>query len=112
MFLKSAWERVRPRRKPRESVDLNPVEQLAMRYLLSFGAGTMERVYREVSATRVAGHAEVGEALARLVSEGLAESRFRFEGGRSEAVFFPSKKGTKLRGRIPLEPRGVIEFYL
>lgn len=112
MFLKSVWESVRPRRKPRRSVDLNPVEQLAMRYLLNFGAGTMESVYKEVSATRVADHREVGEALARLVSEGLAESRFRLEGGPSETLFFRSKKGAKLRGRIPLEPHGVLAFYL
>ncbi len=112
MFLKSVWERVRPWRKPRESVDLNPIEQLAMRYLLHFDTGTAEGVYKEVSATRVAGQTEVDEALVRLVSIGLAETRFRLEGDQSETVFFPSKKSAKLRGLIPLEPRGVLGFYL
>jgi len=112
MFLKAVWERVRPEGKPRESVNLNPVEQLALRYLLHFGAGTIESVSTEVSATRAVGYTEVGEALARLVSEGLAESRFRLEGGRSETLFCPSKKGAKLRGRIPLEPNSVFQFYL
>jgi hypothetical protein len=112
VFLKSLWERVRPQRKPRESVVLNPAEQLALRFLISFGPSTMESVYTEVNSTRPAEASDVKEALSRLESLELVESRLRIEDGQSETFFSPSNKGNRLKGNIPLQPQTVTEFYI
>lgn len=111
-FIGSIWERIRPRRRPQESIDLNPVEQLTLRYLLSFGGRKEEDVFTEVSGTRTADRTEVAQALARLVRTGLVETRGAVEAADSETVYYPSSKSSKLRDRIPQDPRGVIEFYL
>jgi hypothetical protein len=112
VFLKSLWVRVGPQRKPRESVALNPVEQLALRFLLGFGPSTRESVYTEVNSIRPADASGVDEALGRLESLNLVESRLSIEDDKSETLFFPSNKGTRLKGHIPPEPQTVTEFYI
>ena len=112
MFLRTFWERVRPRIMARESVELDPVEQLSLRFLLSHGRTTEESLHTEVNSTRAASALDVHDALARLEGLGLVESRIRFEGDQSRAFFSPSGRATKLKGRIPLEPQTVTEFYL
>ncbi len=111
MFLRSLWERVRVKRKPRESAVLDPVEQLVIRFLLSHCPSTRENVYTEVNSTRPASASDVDKALARPEGLELVASRLRVEGDQSEA-FSPSIKGTRLKGHIPLEPKTVTEFYL
>ena len=108
MLLKPAAKLVRRWLAPREAVELGPIEQLALRHLLEIGGCAIESVYREVAANRVATREMIDEALTRLVSEGLVESRIRSEGG----LFFSTKKGAKLHGRIPPEPHTVFEFWL
>ena len=112
MVLKSLWKRVLPQRKRRESVQLDPVEQLTLRFLATLGEHTKESIHTEVNATRAAAPADVEVALARLVDAGLVVSSSRLEGGQSETLFTASKKAAKLKGHIPLEPQGVTEFYL
>jgi hypothetical protein len=112
MFLKSLWQRVRPQRKPRESVTLNPVEQLALRFLLSFGPSMRDSVYTEVNSNRPVDGSDRDEALGRLESLELVESRLRIEDDQSETLFSASNKGARLKGHIPLEPQTVTEFYI
>jgi hypothetical protein len=112
VFLKSLWERVRPQRKPQESVVLNPVEQLALRFLLGFGPSTREGIYTEVNSTRPTDASDVDEALSRLESLELVESRMRIKDDQSETLCFQSNKAARLKGHIPLEPQTVTEFYV
>ena len=112
MFMKSLWDRMRPQRKDREAITLDPVEQLAIRYLIEFGPRTSESVHTEVNSTRPVSDAAVAEALARLVSQGLADSDIQLEGDQSQTLFSASNKATKLKGHIPLEPQTVTDFYL
>jgi hypothetical protein len=112
MFLRSLWERVHPPIRPRESVALDPVEQLSLRFLLSHGPTTEGSLHTEVNSTRVASASDVHDALARLEGLGLVESRIRLEGDQSRVFFSPSGRASKLKGRIPLEPQAVTEFYL
>jgi hypothetical protein len=88
------------------------MEQLALAYLLRFGRGTMESVQQEVSSVRPASHTDVGLALVRLTTAGLVESRLTLAEERGETAYFPTKKGERLRRRIPAEPKTVIEFWL
>jgi hypothetical protein len=93
VFLKSLWERVRPQRKPQTSVVLNPVEQVALRFLISFGPSTRESVYTEVNSTRPADASHVDEALGRLESLELVESRLRIDADQSETLsFLPTRQ--------------------
>jgi len=112
MFVKSFWQRFNPWSAPGESVSLNPVEQLTMRFLLNLGQGTRESIQTEVDSTRVAGPGEVDEALVRLMDQGLVQTSPDSDRGQEEALYYPSKKGAKLKGHIPIEPRTVTEFYL
>jgi hypothetical protein len=93
-------------------VVLNPVEQLALRFLLSFGPSTRESVYAEVNSTRPANASDVDDALGRLESLELVESRLSIEDDQSETFFSASNKGNRLKGHIPLEPQTVTEFYI
>ena len=112
MDLKAFWSRVMPRAKPRESVDLDPVQQLALRFLLNFGGQTRDEIRTEVTATRAAGEDEIDEALAGLVDAGLADSTIRLEGDTSQTFFTPTRKAAKLKAHLPQEPTTVTEFYL
>jgi hypothetical protein len=105
MSIRSLLQSLVPWSRPRESVSLNPVEQLALRYLLVYGAATRETIAAEVSATRAEGEGEAEQAIARLQSIGLVETT-------GEASFAASGKAGKLKERIPIEPRTVMEYYL
>ena len=96
MVLKSLWRRILPSRKPGESVELDPVAQIALRFLLNYGEQTRERILAEVNATRVASSADVEQALDRLLNAGLVESASR-EGGEAQAT---PPTGTKDRDRV------------
>ena len=112
MFIKTLWHRIRSQRGTRQAVTLDPVEQLAIRFLIEFGPQTREAVHTEVNSTRSASELDVGEALARLVSQELADSRLQIEGAQSRTFFFATNKAAKLKGHIPIEPQTVTDFYL
>ena len=71
MYLKPLLTRFLPHRRQRESVDLSPVEQLAIRYLIEYGPRDLSKVFTEVSATRATNTAEIRDALDRLLRIGL-----------------------------------------
>jgi len=106
-FLKSLWQRVNPNR-PRQSVELNPVEQLELRYLLQFGPRSADDIRAEVGGVRTIIDTELEDGLAHLVDAGLVET----QAGTSTDLYTATRKSAILRNRIPLEPRGVTEFYL
>jgi hypothetical protein len=112
MGLESLWDRIRLQRKPREVVSLDPVEQLAIRALIEYGPRTKESIAIEVNSTRPVTDADIDEALARLVSQGLADSRLQPSDEQSHTLFFSSNKARRLKGHIPIEPRTVTDFYL
>jgi hypothetical protein len=110
-FLKSILQRISPGR-PRESVELNPVAQIAVRYLAQYGSRTAADIEREVSAHRTIHGDELDEALAHLLAAGLAETTLQLTTGQAETFYSATKKARSLRRRIPPEPRTVTEFYL
>jgi hypothetical protein len=112
MDLKALWDRFVPHAKPRESVELDPVQQLALRFLLNFGEQTRDAIRTEVMATRAVSDDEVDLALAGLVDAGLADSTIRLEGDTSQTFLTPTKKASTLKGHLPQEPTTVTEFYL
>ena len=110
--MSSLFRRFWPAGKRRESVELGPVEQLALRFLLRSGPGAMDTIYKEVESVRLVSHAEVGAALTTLVSDRLIESRFQLVGDKGETLYVPTRRGERLRDRIPPEPKSVIELWL
>jgi len=107
-FLRSIWQRIRTS-QPRESVELEPVAQLTLRFLLQYGPHEVDNIRQEVGGTRVMIEKELDDALAHLVASGLVETS---EQAGRQTVYSAAKKAAVLRNRIPLEPRGVTEFYL
>lgn len=106
-FLKSLWQRINPAR-PRQSVELHPVAQITLRYLLEFGPRSVPDITQEVESTRSIFGDEMDESLAHLVETGLIEATTV----DSETRYAATRKAAILRNRIPQEPRGVTEFYL
>jgi hypothetical protein len=88
-----------------------PSRASGLEVLISFGPSTRESVYTEANSTRPADPSDVDEALVRLESLELVESRLSIEDDQSETLFFPSSKAARLKGHIPLEPQTVTEFY-
>jgi alpha-mannosidase len=97
---------------PRESVQLNPVAQIAVRYLAQYGSKTAADIEREVSAHRTIYSEELDEALTQLLASGLAETTLQLTAAQAETFYAPTKKARALRNRIPADPRTVTEFYL
>jgi hypothetical protein len=110
-FLRSLWQRFSSN-QPRESVELDPVAQIAVRYLAEYGSRTAADIEREVSSHRSLYGEELDEALSYLLAAGLAETTLQLTSAQAETFYAPTKKARALRNRIPLEPRGVTEFYL
>lgn len=106
-FLKSALTRG----PSGESVTLRPTDQIAMLYLLRFGKVTAEDLHRELSATRGADDTETGETIVRLLTEQLVEARYLPEEGTAAITYVITKRGSRLKRRIPPEPRSVTEFW-
>ncbi|HEU0075543.1 MAG TPA: hypothetical protein VFS30_16185 [Dehalococcoidia bacterium] len=106
-FLRSILQRINPAR-PRQSVELHPVAQITVRYLLEFGARSVDDITKEVEATRTIFADEMDESLAHLVEAGLVEAITV----DSETRYAATRKAAILRNRIPHDPRGVTEFYL
>jgi hypothetical protein len=106
-FLKSILQRINPAR-PRESVELHPVAQITVRYLLEFGPRSVSDITNEVEATRTIFGDEMDESLAHLLEAGLVETATV----DSETRYAATRKAAILRNRIPQEPRTVTEFYL
>jgi hypothetical protein len=107
VFLKSLWVRVGPQRKPRESVALNPVEQLALRFLLGFGPSTRDSIYTEVNSTRSADASDVDEDQAPR-HPGAPQGSARNRQGRSsrEAGCWVAQDTQLARGRPVPTNRG------
>jgi hypothetical protein len=100
------------RDRPRESVELDPVAQIAVRYLAEYGSKIALDIEGEVSSHRTIYDGELDEALSYLLAAGLAETTLQLTSAQAETFYAPTKKARALRNRIPLEPRGVTEFYL
>ena len=105
MSLKSFLQRLLPGSRTRESVSLNPAEQLTLRFLLTYGSATRETLATEVGSSRVMAEQELNEGLARLQSLGLVEIN-------ADDLYAPSQRAARLKGHIPLEPQTVTEYYL
>jgi hypothetical protein len=110
LMIRSLWDRIRPQRKA--PITLDPVAQLAIRYLLEFGPRTRESIGNEVSSQRAVIDADLDEALARLVSQGLADARFQLQSEQSQTLYLATKKAARLKGYIPVEPQTMTDFYV
>jgi hypothetical protein len=109
-FLRTIWDRVR--NQPRQSVDLHPVEQIALRYLLHYGPRSAEDIRREVSSSRALLEDEFEESLAHLTDTGLVEASPMIATDGPAITYSATRKSNILKNRIPQDPRGVTEFYL
>jgi hypothetical protein len=105
MSLKSLIQTLNPWAGPKEGVSLSPVEQIALRLVLSYGESTVESIATEVGSTLTPAAGEVEQALDRLVALGLLERRYG-------DAYVASKRAGKLKGHLPIEPQTVTEFYL
>ena len=109
-FLRTLWDRVRS--QPKESVDLHPVEQIALRYLLHFGPKSADDIRREVSSARTLIEDEFEDSLAHLIDVGLVEASPGIGPNQAAVTYSATKKSVILKDRLPQDPRGVTEFYL
>jgi hypothetical protein len=105
MSLKSFLQSLIPGSGTRESVSLNPTEQMTLRFLLTYGSATRETLATEVMSSRVMADTELNEGLSRLQTLGLVEID-------SNDLFVASKRAARLKRHIPLEPQTVTEYYL
>jgi hypothetical protein len=109
-LLRTIWDRVR--NQPKESVDLHPVEQIALRYLLQFGPHSTEDIRQEVSGSRTLLEDEFEDSLAHLTDSGLVEANPGIGPNAPAITYSATTKSNILKNRIPQDPRGVTEFYL
>lgn len=129
------WERWLSRLRPRpvEPVELDPLQQLAVRAVARFGPLPYSRLAAEVTATRPATPADVVSGLLRLEAAGLIE---RLPPGRPSlrpaATHLPharggpgvradynegqryrlTRRGRRIARYIPAEPRSVMQFSI
>jgi hypothetical protein len=92
-----------------EKVELKPLEQACLARLIAGGGATAAGLQPEVDARSPVLRQDAMEVLAGLVSKGLAEARLRPDG---DALFVPTAKGMRLRGRLPPDPSTVTDFWL
>ena len=95
------------RRRP-EPVELDLVQQLALRTLARFGPQPYARLAAEISAVRRATPAEITAGLLKLESAGVIE-REQAPAGRRYAL---TRRGRRFLPYIPEQPRSVLQFYI
>jgi hypothetical protein len=93
------------------SVTLRPVDQVAMLFMYRFGKGSADDLYRELHGRLGVSHTETGAAIVRLMEAELIEARYLADEGKTDLSYVVTKRGQRLNGRIPAEPRSVTEFW-
>lgn len=93
-------------------VGLNLVDQLALSFLLKFERGKVDDIYVDASATRPTSRAELLVSLTRMSEIGLIERLSPSGGPPGERIYGISKRGKKLRGIIPVEPKSAMDVWV
>ncbi len=94
-------------------VELNLVDQLALSFLLKFEAGKVDDIYADASVTRpLVSRADLVVSLRRMSEIGLIELLSPSGGPPGERVYRITKRGKKLRGIIPIEPKSVMDVWV
>ncbi|MBI2766439.1 MAG: hypothetical protein HYX53_11095 [Chloroflexi bacterium] len=98
------------RRRHRVRVDVDPVQLIALRFLLRFGPALPDTLFAEVFETRATPREMFDAAIASLVAAGLAEHRFDPADATTALVLTPL--GQRLKGKLPAESCSTIAVYL
>ncbi len=102
----------RSKKEKSPPVELNLVDQLALSFLLRFESGKVDDVYTDASATRPTSRAELLVSLSRMSDIGLIELLSPLSGPPVDMVYRISKRGKKLRGIIPVEPKSGMDVWV
>ncbi len=103
----------RLRKETPPPVELNLVDQLALSFLLRFDTGKVDDVYANALAIRpLVTRAELVVSLRRLSEIGIIELLISVGGPPGERVYKITKRGKKLRGIIPVEPRSAMDVWV
>ena len=108
MSLQSLWQRFNPFTRQLESVSLNPMEQVILRFLLRVKEAPRDSIQTELNSMGTADPTAVDEVLEMLVDKEMVS----VSPGNEGQLFQPTAKARKLRNNLPVEPRTVMEFYL
>lgn len=112
----SVWLRVvarlrEARRRP-EPVELDLVQQLAVRMLARFGPQPYARIAAEVTATRPARPADIVNGLLKLESAGVIERMSGADVAQPDRRYKLTRRGRRIVRFIPPEPRSLLEFHI
>jgi hypothetical protein len=110
--LRSLFSRLRRRPPSGERVELKPLEQVALSYLLRFGSASTSGIQAELDARSSVLAPDANDVMTALIVQGLVQARIEPQEGRSSTIFVPSAKGQRLKGILPSEPSVVTEFWL
>jgi hypothetical protein len=98
------------RRQPRVRVDVDPVQLIALHFLLRFGSALPDTLFAEVFETRATPREMFDAAMAALVANGLAE--YRFDPADATTALVLTALGQRLKGKLPAESRSTLALYL
>jgi hypothetical protein len=98
------------RRRPPIEVNVDPVQLVALHFLLRFGSAPLDPLYNEVSSTRPVDREVFTAAMADLAAQDVLDYRFDPASGTTSLVITPL--GDRLRGRLPATSKSRIAYYL
>ena len=112
MGLRQLLQRLRTRPASGARVELRPLEQVVVAYLIRVGGAGMAAVQDVIDGRQAVLHRTAQEILAPILEQGLAEARLRPDTGSSDAIFVPTAKGLRLKDRLPENPTTVTDFWV
>ena len=98
--------------KPREPVELDLHQQIALLTLARFGPCSFNRLFAEVSATRRTTQAELVNGVLKLESAAVIERLAETNLTQAQRRYTLTRRGKRIVRYIPLDPRSAMEFYV
>jgi hypothetical protein len=112
MSLADFLKRLRTRGPSGERVELKPLEQVLLAYLIEHGSATSAQLQAAIEVRRPVLEQTSSDVASALIAQGLAGMRFDLEGADTRSVFVPTAKGMRLRKALPANPTTVTDFWL
>jgi hypothetical protein len=97
-------------RRPRVTVNLDPVQLIVVNALLRKGPAPLSVLWAEVEMARPLPREMFNTAMADLVRQEVAVAGAMVEGGAPVLSLTPL--GRRLRGKVPRESRAALAIYL
>ncbi|MGD9892905.1 MAG: hypothetical protein AB7R89_25915 [Dehalococcoidia bacterium] len=98
--------------KPREPVELDLHQQIALLTLARFGPCSFNRLFAEVSATRRTTQAELVNGVLKLETAAVIERLVETNLTQTQRRYALTRRGKRIVRYIPREPRSAMEFYV